>query len=219
MVWTILILLKIFVTKCKGSQSSLCIAGNQISQLSFNNIIKSLSISSLINIESATFQNNFWSSFDMDSFVVSILCLGSLLLWEFNDCWHSLSYWVKHKSHEVWWQIFISVCKIINSTSPSEFQHCLFGSICVINGSTGVTSNSLSDQIKCWLWFAELSSWWEVWSLNGFLCCLIIPIIVGIFNWFVTSTPDICQSHKIFGKSTSLIRANVIGTTHDFAWC
>jgi hypothetical protein len=101
--------------------------------------------------------------------------------------------------------MFSSLLVNVNLELYHKVQHSLFCCRCFFNLSLScVTCNRLYKEACVFVWLE-----------------VVFEIVCGIkdFKNLLSPSPYIRYSHLIHCQGTSLIRANIVGTTHDLTWC
>ena len=93
---------------------------------------------------------------------------------------------------------------VLNVASYDELKHSKLGGSSILMGSKGVAGNSLSKEF-----FAEVVL--DKVSNSKFI------FAIWILDLVVITSPNLSPGHLILGQCSGLIRANVVGSSHDLA--
>jgi hypothetical protein len=134
----------------------------------------------------------------MDSAVVTVFGLPAVV----DDRGHSLSLRGEVETDEVLRQMLSSDLLDISLEALHHNKHSLFGSGSFLGEARCVAGDCLLEHLRMYI-VSEVVS-------------IFVDGIVNLDN-LIDTDEDVGDSHLVHSEGTSLVRADVIGTTHDLA--
>ena len=133
--------------------------------------------------------------------------IGLLRFVQFQNSWHSLTGWIKLETKEVRWQVPLPELHIITAASENKLKHGLLGGTWIINSVESIAWHGLVE-VCHYFWAGEF------WRIEFFGECTIW--IINFECW--STAPNIGPGHLVLCESSSLVGADVVGTSHCLTW-
>jgi hypothetical protein len=182
----------VLIGQTDGSESLLGEMGDLLFQFLFLAVVQFLSLAISVQVVSAGAQDDLRSTLDLQCLAVTVLYKGR----------HSLTGRVELESKKV--RELLSVRFDVTLATSDELEH---GEVCSLNtifawNPFGVAGHSLLQFLKSKITFAEVT-------------CVEVILTVRIGDFVLISLPHVGQSHLVLCQSSSFVRADVVGTSHN----
>ena len=149
----------------------------------------------------AAAHDNFWGTFNVKSFFITVTSCNV-----FKDSWHSFSLRREWKTNFLLSQMFFLKTLEVAANSFKQFCHSSVSCTWLLSW---ITSNSM-------LKLHGMNVVWEVISPFEWTHSSVRILILR--TCVVFSSPDFYNFHLVQRKGACFVGADVVGTTHNFAW-
>ena len=195
--------LEVTVSEGNGSEGLAGELGDNVGDELALRVTEGLGLTILVEVADARFANELGSTLDDKTAIVAVLSVGVL-----ENSGHTLTGGAEIESDSV--LILISDLVVnaegfeVNVGSLKEVNHTLVGSTWVVGG---VASDGGLDEVPMGLG--------EVVKRVDLLKLLVLVLVSRELNFL--AEPSAGDLHLVKSKGTSLVRADVVSTTHDLA--